>query len=83
MTGVLGVIRIEVAVFAMHAYHQIAADMAVQGFKPANIYADSESEQTIEAQVLQIITQGQIDATAEARLLEAAAMLARIRRATE
>ena len=56
MTGVLGVIMIEVAVFAMNAYRQIAADMAVQGFKPANIHADSESEQIIEAQVLQIIT---------------------------
>ena len=56
MTGVLGIIRIELAVFATHAYCQIAADMAVEGFKPAKIHADSESEQTIEAQVLQMIT---------------------------
>ena len=56
MTGVLGVIRIELAVFETCAYRQIAADMAVEGFKPANMHANSESEQTIEAQVLQMIT---------------------------
>ena len=43
--------------------------MAAEGLEPANIHADSELEQTIGAQVLQMITQGQIDANAGARTL--------------
>ena len=34
--------------------------MAAEGLKPESIHVDSESEQTIEAQVLWKITQGQI-----------------------
>ena len=56
MTRVLGVVRIEVAVFHNTCIvRQTAADMAAEGLEAASIHADSESEQTIEAQVLQII----------------------------
>ena len=57
--------------------------MVAKKLEPPSIHGDSESEQTIKVQVLQIITLGKINASTGPRLLKAAVMLARMRSVVE